>query len=315
MEFLNIEAFFIMLIPLLLMSFSIKKNGHKIETIFSKAILKRLLILNKSLSNSARNSLYILALFFMILAFARPVILKQEITLNSNGNSIIIAFDISKSMLVKDIYPNRLEVVKNKIKYILKNNQSDKIALIAFTSSAYMVAPLSSDKKSLLYLLNNLNNSTISTNGTSIISALEASNRILKDEVQKNIIIFSDGGDSKDFNKEIQYAKENNLKIYISNIGTKKGGTINIDGKVIKDDKNHIVIAKRNDKIKELALNSNGLFTTYDISNNDIKAILKDIEKSNKKEKFKNQIVKDYKELFIYPLIISLLILIFVFSF
>jgi Ca-activated chloride channel family protein len=314
MEFLNIEAFFIMLIPLIMMVFAIKKNGRKIDNVFSKEALSKLLILNESLSNSARNTLYMLALFFMILAFARPVILKNEIKVKASGNSMVIAFDISKSMLVEDIYPNRLQVVKKKIETILKNNKSDKISLIAFTSSAYMVAPLSVDKDSLLFLLNNLNTSSISTNGTSIMSALESANRILKDEVQKNIIIFSDGGDGDDFTEQIAYAKEKNLKVYVSNIATKLGAPINIDGKVIKDKDDNIIISKRNDNIKKLALETNALFTTYDISNSDIKAILDDIESSNKRQDFDETTIKDYYELFIYPLGLAVIILIFAFS-
>jgi Ca-activated chloride channel family protein len=314
MEFLNIEAFFIMLIPLILLMFAIRGGKNNLNNIFSKESLEKLLILNKSLSNSARNALYILALFFMILAFARPVILKDEIQVQAQGNSLVIAFDISKSMLVKDIYPNRLKAVQNKIEYILNQNKTDKIALIAFTSSAYMVSPLSTDKDTLKYLLKNLNTNTISTNGTSIISALESANRVLKDENQKNIIIFSDGSDQNEFDKEIEYAKSNNLKIYISNIATQKGGTIEIGNNIIKDKTGNIVISKRNDNIKELALQTNGLFTTYDISNNDINAILKDIETSNKKEQFKEDTIKDYYELFIYPLGVATLILLIAFS-
>jgi Ca-activated chloride channel family protein len=314
MEFLNIEAFFIMLIPLILLALRISKNFSNIDKIFSKEVLDKLLILNNSLSNSARNTLYLLALFFMIIAFARPVILKEDIKVKSKGNSIVIAFDISKSMLVKDIYPNRLKAVKQKIENILKSNSTDKIAIIAFTSSAYMVAPLSVDKSSLIYLLQNINNQSITTNGTSIIAALESANRILKDEQNKNIIIFSDGGDQKEFSQEIEFANKNNLKVYISNIATSKGGPIEIKNSVIKDKNGNIVISKRNDNIKKLALNTNGLFTTYDISNNDIKSILNDIKKSNEKTKFNEYNIKDYYELFIYPLAISIIILIFAFS-
>ncbi len=314
MEFIYPETIYLMLIPAIFLIILIATNKSYIDKFFDKEILEKLKLHNSALSKSARNSLLFLALILMIIALSRPVLPKGEVELKSKGYDIVVALDISKSMLAKDFYPNRIDFAKRKVKEFIKLNQNSKIALIAFSNRSFIVSPLTNDSETTTYLLENLNTSSITDGGTSVISALNSANRVLKEQKDKIVVIFTDGGDSSEFQNEINFAKENNLRVYVVSIATIEGAPIEENGGFIKDESGKIVISKINPAIKELAINSNGAFVEATLMSEDMKAIANHIKTSLQKSEFKSKAIKDYVELFYYPLGLAVLILIFAFS-
>lgn len=314
MEFIYPDTIYLMLIPAIALLALIATNKSFIDRYFDKDVLNRLKLQNSALSRGARNALLFLALILMILALARPVLPKGEVELKAKGYDLVVALDISKSMLAKDFYPNRLDFAKKKIKELIKLNQNSKISLIAFSNRSFIVSPLTMDSDTTLYLLENLNTSSLTSAGTSILSALKSANRVLKDSKERVVVIFSDGGDTKEFKDEIEFAKENNLKVYIVTIATIEGAPIEENGGFIKDENEKIVISTLNSSIKELALNSGGAYIEATLINDDMKAISNHMKTSLQKSEFKSKTIKDYVELFYYPLGLAIFILIFAFS-
>ncbi len=314
MEFIYPETIYLMLIPTILLLFLISTNRDFIDKYFSKDILEKLRQQNSALSKSARNALLFLALLLMIFALARPVLPKGEVELKAKGYDLAIALDISKSMLAKDLYPSRLDFAKRKIKELIKLNQNSKISLLAFSNSSFIVSPLTMDSETTIFLLENLNTESLSNAGTSILSALKSANRVLKDSKERVVVIFSDGGDESEFSKEIDFAKENNLRVYVITTATKEGAPIEEDSGFIKDTDDKIVITTLNESIKDLALNSNGAYINSTLSNEDISAITEHMKIYLEKKEFKSKTIKDYIELFYYPLALAVLILLFAFS-
>ncbi|MDY0052395.1 MAG: hypothetical protein RBR65_07630, partial [Aliarcobacter sp.] len=138
--------------------------------------------------------------------------------------------------------------------------------------------------------------------GTNIKSVLEVTDDLLKDEKNKILLIFTDGGGNEDnFENEIAFAKTHNITIYVYNIGTLKGG-------IIKDENNNAVLVKLNENIKKLALDTNGAYLQQSLNQDDIKQLSEIINNNYKAQEEKEDVIKDEKELFIYPLILAIIL-------
>ncbi len=305
--FYNIEILWLLLLLIPLIYFMSTKS-YELDTIFSKRVLDKIQIKNSSLSKRAKNILLISTIALTIIALARPQIDRGEIKVKSSFINVVTAFDMSKSMFANDVYPNRFEFAKKKFLESLNFFKKSKIALIGFSSQTFLISPLTEDYYSLRFLAKNIVTDYLSLEGTDILNLLNSSNELFGDEKRKILLIFTDGGDEKDFSKEIDYAKKHNISIYIYNIGTIKGGVVKEQNGVLKDKNGDIVIVKRNDKIKELALKSKGAFMTYSLSKDDIKLLVDTIEKRYKADNEENSTIKDRRELFYYPLLLAIIL-------
>jgi len=306
MSFENSWVLIALIIPLVLTFVSIKKSTH-LQNYFTPELLAKMQSQTKTISKKTRIVLLNLSLAFIIVALARLVINNGEIKVKSQYIDTIVAFDISKSMQAKDLYPNRLEFAKQKFFDMLNSFKNARIGVIGFSSRAFLISPLTSDYATLKYLVKNMNLDYISLAGTDILEALKTTNQLLKSSKHKALIIFSDGGDKEGFEEEIAYAKENNIKLFIYGVATKKGGIIKNKNSIVKDKKGNIVVVKLNDKIANLATESGGSFMPYSLKKNDINYLVDDIKAKFKAKTTKENSIKDIKELFYYPLALGLL--------
>lgn len=304
--FNNLEFLWLLLLLLPLFYF-LKPQKNDLETVFSKEVLKRVKLKSNSLSKRWRATILIVAIFFTIISLARPQIYNGEIEVKSSFINIVTAIDMSKSMFANDIYPNRFEFAKKRFIDSLIYFKKSKIALLGFSSQTFLISPLTKDFHSLKFLTKNLSLDYLTLKGTDFISLLKSSNELFMEEKKKTLLIFTDGGDQKDFSKEVEYAKENNIVIYIYNIGTDKGGVIKNNKDVLKDKNGDIVIVKRNDNIKKLAIDTGGAYMKYSLVNDDIK-LLADRIQNVYNEKEEKGTIKDKKELFYYPLALAILL-------
>ncbi|NOX16085.1 MAG: VWA domain-containing protein, partial [Epsilonproteobacteria bacterium] len=209
-----------LLVLLLPMFYFLKYNKKSYEAIFSKDVLAKIRVKNRGFSKRVRNFLLISSVFFMIIALARPIIDKGEIKVKSSFINVVVGLDISNSMFVDDVYPNRFELAKKKFFLFLKDMKNARVGVIGFSSQSFLVAPLSEDYHSLDFLVKNLSTASISLHGTDFMSALEAANDLYQTKEKKAFLIFTDGGDQSDFSKEIAYAKAHNIVVFVYTIGT-----------------------------------------------------------------------------------------------
>ena len=149
------------------------------------------IIVNKDISNLKKLFLG-LGYIFLVIALARPVTDKKEINTNNNIKKVTLALDISKSMLAEDNYPNRLEFAKNKIGQFIDNFQGE-IAILAFSDSAFLISPYTTDKATLKYLLKNIDTEYITSSGTDFKNLLTTAKKM----GFKDLVVFSDGGEIK----------------------------------------------------------------------------------------------------------------------
>ena len=298
--FKNIEFLYLLLliIPLI---YLISKRKEFILGQFSAEVFKKIEFKNNRFSKKTRAVILIFSFILIIFALARPILNNGEIKIKSSFVDMLVAVDISKSMMADDIYPNRFEFEKNKLFSFLDELKNIRVALVGFSSQTFLISPLTEDFNSLKFLVKNLRFDYLNLKGTNIKSVLEVTDDLLKDEKNKILLIFTDGGNEDNFKNEIAYAKTHNITVYIYNIGTLNGG-------IIKDDNENSVLVKLNENIKKLALDTNGAYLQQSLNQDDIKQLSEIINNNYKAEKEKEDVIKDEKELFIYPLIFAIIL-------
>ena len=213
MEFLNANVFYVMLVPLILLFILTVTSKKSIDKYFSKEILEKLKVGNQYLSTNARNTFYFLVLLLFIIALSRPVINQKEQNVKQTLIPIVIALDVSSSMLVEDIYPNRIALAKKKLQAIIKKAKNATIGVLLFAKDSFILSPVTEDFISLKYIVDNLDTNVDFTNGSNIFATLDATKYMLEDFKVKNLIILSDGGNNSDYKKELVFAKENDIVI------------------------------------------------------------------------------------------------------
>lgn len=303
-----------MLVPLCILVFLISTNKDSMQKIFPEAILNKLMISNTYITKTVRNSLLFFSLILFTIALSRPVMDAKEQDIKQEITPIIVAIDVSKSMLANDIYPTRLEFSKNKLLRIIEQSQHNALGVLLFAKSAFILSPITQDFTSLKYLVKNFDNGLNFDNGSNIYALIEAANKLFKDYKNKNLLILSDGANGDDFAKEIEFANSKNINIYTLATATTKPTPIKINDAFLTDSNNNIVTVALNENIKKLSLATNGGYINYTLNNNDIKAILNDIEIKSDKDALNNQKYKTYTELFYYPLSLAIFILLIAFS-
>lgn len=315
MQFLYPNVLFFMLIPIIILMFLITTNKDKFQRFFDKEALAKLSVKNKYMTKTTRNILFFLVLILMTISLARPVINEKEHKIDQETVSFVIALDVSKSMLATDIYPNRLSLGKKKILDIIDYAKQNSIAVVLFAKSSFILSPITQDFNSLKILVNRLDTGLNFDNGSNIFSTLEVSKKLLKDVKDKNLILITDGANKSDYEKEIEYAKENNIRIYTLGLATNKPTPIKLqDGNFLTKDDGSIVTVKLNEDIKQLSLNTDAAYIKYSNSSDDIKQVIDDINITSKKQKQESRNFKTYTELFYYPLGLALFILLIAFS-
>lgn len=314
MEFLNPNVFFIMLIPLTLLSLLIITSKSNENSYFTKEIKERLKVGSTLLNKNVRNVLFFMVLILFIIALSRPVIDKQEQNVKQSLIPIVIALDVSTSMLAADIYPNRISLGKKKLQQIISLAQNATIGVVLFAKDSFILSPVTEDFISLKYIVDNLNTELNFVNGSNIFSTLEATKHMLLDYKVKNLIILSDGGNDNEYAAELEFAQENDIVIYSIGLGTPDGAPMPKDGAYITNANGDIVTVKLNESIKKISLQSGGGYIDYTLDNDDVNAILNRINIQSEKEELNIQKVKVYTELFYYPLALGLLLLLIALS-
>ena len=301
--------YILLFIPFVFALFFFVKKYSFDEKLFSKRVLERLAPKGVEKLSTFKEYFLIISIIFAITALSRPYIQGKDIKVNTKSYDVIVGFDISNSMLCSDIYPDRLTFAKEKFYHFLDELKTERVGVLGFTSQAFLIAPPSTDYESLKFLVKNMQTDFISLKGTNILNLLTSANSMLKTKDKKAVLLFTDGGDKKDYQKEIEYAKTHNLKVYVYAVATKKGGVIKTSDGVLKDKNGNIVVVKLNESIKNLALKSGGAYEEYSLKNSDINslvAVMRDSFKNSATKKEK--IIKNNREIFYIPLLLSIIL-------
>ncbi|MGB5964446.1 MAG: VWA domain-containing protein [Sulfurimonadaceae bacterium] len=258
MTFLHPE-FIYMMLPILVILFALLLTQSEVqEQFFSPRVLAKLRVDTNQLSARTRNLFYFLMFVFIILALAGPVVEKGSAKVKVKNDSFLVALDISASMLCEDVYPNRLQLSKQKIMALIQRGERTKVGLISFAKNSYMVAPPTLDHHLLHFLLKPIESPQEREQGTNILTLLKAAESMFEEEREKQLIIVSDGGERETFIQEIAYAKSRGIKVYTLGVGTVRGGTIPKVKSAYTQQEAQVHITRLNPAFEQLAIESGG---------------------------------------------------------
>jgi len=258
--------------------------------------------LNKYFLKTCLLSISVGLIFF---AFLQPQWGKKEIKTSQEGRDLLIALDISRSMLAKDLVPNRLEFTKLKIRNLLKKLDFERVGLILFSGSAFLQCPLTADYAAFLMFLNQVDVETIASGTTSIGCALLKSIEVFSTSDRKNrlVVIATDGEDfSLDLQKARTRAQQERITLFALGAGTLDGAPVPIldnAGKIVGhevDEKGNIILTRLNEKMLESVCTDLGgkyFRATYDDS--DINRLV-DLIHGYEKEKFEERKISYYHD-------------------
>jgi len=227
LEFLNPEYFILLaVIPFIILWYYLNRNKLNNSIKFSDSSAF------ENSGNFYSNFKLLLKVFRMIsfaliiTALARPQIVDTSTRVKTNrGIDIIMAIDVSASMLAKDLKPNRLDALKNVADEFIKNRVSDRIGLVEYAGESYTKTPLTTDKSIILKSLREIKYNNIIEGGTAIGMGLATSVNRIKDSKSKSkvIILLTDGVNNAGFIDPLtaaELAKEYDIKIYSIGLGT-----------------------------------------------------------------------------------------------
>ena len=242
-----------------------------------------------------------IALFAVLLA--RPQFGSKLETVKRQGVEVIIALDISNSMLAQDIQPSRLEKAKRLISQLVEKMEEDKVGLIVFAGDAFTQLPITSDYISAKMFLEGISPALINKQGTDIGAALSLASRSFtpQDGVGRTIILITDGENHEGgVEQAIKALSDKNIQINVLGIGSPEGSPIPMDdSKDFRRDKDgNIVVSRLNEQMcQDLAKAGNGVYVRVDNTNTAQKAIQQAIDKLAKAD-IETQVYSDYNEQF-----------------
>lgn len=220
-----------------------------------------------------RFALLLLVLALVIVSLARPRWGYAFDEVRRKGLDLILAVDVSRSMLSNDVTPSRLERVKLATQDLLNDLQGDRVGLIAFAGRAFLQAPLTIDYDAAVDSINDLDTKSIPEGGTNISDAITLATKTYGKAATGNraLIIFTDGEElNGDAVSAAKAAAAAGVKIFTVGVGTPGGSLIPIPGEnggtaFVKDEEGKVVKSKLDDaRLREIAQAADGFYLHLD---------------------------------------------------
>ena len=250
-----------------------------------------------------RAVLYSLAFISFVIGLSRPQIGAKLKEYKAKGAEIMIALDVSNSMLAQDYSPNRLERAKLAISRITDKLQGDRIGLIIFAGSSFVQLPITSDYVSAKMFLSSITTESVPIQGTAIGDAITTSLKSFsaQSEHSRAIIVITDGENHEDDAvAAATQAAEAGAKVYTIGVGSAEGQPIPMAGGLLKDKEGNIVVTKLDeDTLKEIAKAGGGAYVRAGNDEFGLTPIIEDIRKMQDEE-FNSVMFEEYDEQFMY---------------
>ncbi len=321
LRFANNEYFLLLLLIPLLIAFYYLVFKWKNGALARFGDLDLIEKLSRSTSRArqvVKAALIIICILFITLALARPQIGTRLEEVKREGVDIIVALDVSLSMLAEDIKPNRLEKAKHEISAFIDLLEGDRIGLIAFAGEAFIQCPLTLDYGASKTFLQIMDPSLIPEPGTNLGDAITLAMKSFETQERKYkvMVLITDGEDhGEDALKLSEAADREGVVIYTVGIGSPKGVPIPLyDDRGIhkgfkKDRKGEVITTKLDQlTLEKIALTTGGKYYQSSTGETKLEDIYKEIAKMEKKELASMKFAK-FEDRFQYLLIFAIIIL------
>lgn len=259
--------------------------------------------------------LQIVALILLIVALARPQFGVKEQTLKRQGMEVMIALDVSNSMLAQDVAPSRLERSKQLLSKIIDGMTEDKVGLVVFAGDAYTQLPITCDYVSAKMFLSSISPSLVARQGTAIGSAIDLSIKSfgLESTASRAIILITDGENHEDDAiGAAKLAKEKGIQVFVLGIGKPEGSPIPLEGSMSfrKDKDGNVVVSKLNEEMcRQIAQAGGGMYLRVDNTNAAQRTLQQELDKLAKSE-LETRVYSEYNEQYQSFVIVALILLV-----
>lgn len=235
-----------------------------------------------------KSGLILICISLFSFLLARPQFGSKLENIKRKGVEIMIAVDISNSMLATDLQPSRIEKAKRLVARLVDKLENDKVGMIVFAGDAFTQLPITSDYISAKMFLESINPSLINKQGTAIGAAINLASRSFTPQkgVGKAIIIITDGENHEGgVTNAVKEAIDKGIQVHVLGVGSANGAPIPLDGTndFRRDSEGNVIVTRLNEEMcKEIAKEGNGVYVRVDNTNSAEKTINDEIAKMAK---------------------------------
>ena len=306
----------ILLIPFFFVGYALfrRERNRKIAKLGNPQLLGLLMPERSKAKGWVRISFFAVAWFFFAIGLSRPQMGAKLKESTRKGSEIMIALDVSNSMLAQDYYPNRLERAKLAISRLVDKLHGDRIGLIVFAGQSFVQLPITTDYVSAKIFLNTIGTESVPVQGTALGDAINTAIKSFSSEAQmqqdnKAIILITDGENHEDDPVEAaKMAAEVGVRVFCIGVGSPEGKPIPYgpDGDLMKDKEGNIVVTKLDEKIlEEVAIAGGGAYIRAGNTEFGLNPIIDEL-KQLQGQQFKSVVFEDYEEQYMYFFAIAL---------
>lgn len=310
------------LVPLLWLVFRAadRRSTRRLQTLLGSDAQGHVEGINSRLQGW-RRFFFLAGIFWLLMALARPQWGTNEVTVTQRGSDIVIALDISNSMLAEDVPPNRMGRAVTELKSFLNRLEDSRVGLVFFAGAAFVQCPLTLDYGTAEIFLKMAGPDMMSQQGTAIASALETSRKLLgksRAEGQHNnfqaILLVTDGEDLEgQWEEQAQACKADGIKLIPVGVGDKGGGLIpafDLHGRpdgFMKDEDDKVVMTRLDlvslEKMAGIGGGSSFLIGVDGLAGDHLFAELQRLGKRDMEDRQ----ISSYKERYVWPLLLGLI--------
>ncbi len=310
----------LLIIPLLIILFIVMVQWRKraLYQFGNPVLLMRLMPERSPARLTFKFILFLFAGAFLIIGLANPQRGSKLEDVKRKGVDLMVALDISNSMMAEDIKPNRLDRSKQAISQLIDGLGGDRIGIVVFAGKAFTQLPITSDYAAAKMFLSTINPQLIPEQGTAVGNAIELAAMAFKEEDDKKnkaIIVITDGENHEDdaVGKASQ-AAEKGIVVHTIGMGLTDGAPIPVyrNNRMMGFKKNregNTIVTKLDEfMLREIAVAGNGKYVRANNTKAGVKYIFQQINKMEEKE-FESRIYSDYEDRFQYFLAAGLILL------
>ena len=288
-----------------------------------KHLLPYLIIRGHQEMSPKNMSVWTLLWILAILTMAGPRWNYMTVDAFKPDSDLVILLDLSRSMSVQDIQPNRLVRSLQEIEDILKLGPDINIGLIGFASVAHIITPVTQDKETVHYFLSGMSTDMMQWQGSRLSGALDKAEILLsasKDKGQKSLLLISDGDFADDkLDEKLNKLVTKGIHLYVLGIGTPQGGKVPLKGRTddwIRDTNGYFVKSALDEKgLRQLASAGQGIYLQADYLDSDTLKILTHIRERQAVNINKQGKYHVWEERYIFLVILMMIIYLLFFQY
>lgn len=322
-RFDKIEILYLLIIiPVLVVLYliAVYSSKRKFKKFASLEMKEFLLPLESGFRKALKFGIWIFAFAILIIALSGPQVGSKLKEVQKRGREIVIALDVSNSMLSEDIKPNRLEMAKQSLNRMLNEMEDDKLGLIVFAGDAYTQIPITNDYGAARLFLNSVSPEIVSKQGTAIASAIELASRSFSPESEnlhggksRVIIIITDGenheGDAIAAAKE---AADKGIIIHTIGLGSPEGVPIPLypgSREYRRDKDGNVVVSKLEETVlKQISSITKGYYVRAGKNSAGLQQLMQKINELET-EVYTTKVFAEYIERYQFFLAVALILL------